>query len=242
MALFEYFPNNYIWNLSLAIALSSGAEMGELLDMCRPLQDAAKSGADAGTAQFMAEWVRTADKLIELAREDQDRGRNFSACSKLQRASLYLITAERMQGHGHPDRAATYGKAQACLRDSLRLGKLNCEPLEIPYGSSSLPALLTRAPEAGTRAPCVLYVNGLDSCKELLYWSGLPQALARRGISTVCEQARRGPCACWHRGDLAGRTFRPPGVGVRTALRQWSGLGSQPQLGRSAAEPPAPRG
>jgi dipeptidyl aminopeptidase/acylaminoacyl peptidase len=32
----------------------------------------------------------------------------------------------------------------------------------------------------------VLFCNGLDSCKELLYWTGLPQALARRGISTLC--------------------------------------------------------
>jgi dipeptidyl aminopeptidase/acylaminoacyl peptidase len=31
----------------------------------------------------------------------------------------------------------------------------------------------------------VVYCNGLDSCKELLYWSGLPEALARRGISTL---------------------------------------------------------
>jgi hypothetical protein len=33
MALLEYFPNNYIWNLSLAIAAASGAEIGELGDM-----------------------------------------------------------------------------------------------------------------------------------------------------------------------------------------------------------------
>ena len=39
MALFEYFPQNYIWNLSLAIALASGAEIGELMDMCKPLKD-----------------------------------------------------------------------------------------------------------------------------------------------------------------------------------------------------------
>ncbi|HEY6814572.1 MAG TPA: prolyl oligopeptidase family serine peptidase, partial [Croceibacterium sp.] len=31
-----------------------------------------------------------------------------------------------------------------------------------------------------------VYCNGLDSSKELLWWSGLPQALARRGISTLC--------------------------------------------------------
>jgi dienelactone hydrolase len=32
----------------------------------------------------------------------------------------------------------------------------------------------------------VVYCNGLDSTKELLWWSRLPEALARRGISTLC--------------------------------------------------------
>ena len=32
MALFEYFPN-YIWNLSVAIALESGGQIGEIIDM-----------------------------------------------------------------------------------------------------------------------------------------------------------------------------------------------------------------
>ena len=41
MALLEYFPNNYVWNLSLAIAVASGGELGELMDMCKPLKDAA---------------------------------------------------------------------------------------------------------------------------------------------------------------------------------------------------------
>ena len=43
----------------------------------------------------------------------------------------------------------------------------------------------TRAPGAGPH-PVVVYCNGLDSCKELLFWSKLPQALAARGISCLC--------------------------------------------------------
>jgi dipeptidyl aminopeptidase/acylaminoacyl peptidase len=31
----------------------------------------------------------------------------------------------------------------------------------------------------------VVYCNGLDSCKELLFWSRLPEALARRGVSCL---------------------------------------------------------
>jgi len=74
MALFEYFPN-YIWNLSVSIALESGGKIGEIVDMCQPIRDAAASGANAGTPQFMAQWVAMAERLIGLADEDIAAGR-----------------------------------------------------------------------------------------------------------------------------------------------------------------------
>lgn len=184
MALFEYFPN-YIWNLSVAIAMESGAQMGEIIDMCQPISDAAATGADAGTPQFMAQWAAMGDKLIGLAQEDEARGRAFSASNKLERAALYLITAERMQGHGHPGRKDTYAKALAAFEKSTKLAGLDRERVDIPLATGTMPSFYTRAPGAG-RKPVVVYCNGLDSCKELLYWSRLPQALARRGISTLC--------------------------------------------------------
>lgn len=184
MALFEYFPN-YIWNLSVAIAMESGAQLGEIIDMCKPIKDAADSGADAGTAMFMKAWAAMGDKLLEVAAEDEAKGRAISASNKLERASLYLITAERMQGHGHPGRKETYAKARDAFDKSTALGKINRERVEIPLEKGTMAALFTRAEGEGAR-PVVVYCNGLDSCKELLYWSRLPEALARRGISTLC--------------------------------------------------------
>jgi dienelactone hydrolase len=184
MALFEYFPN-YIWNLSVAIALESGGRIGEIVDMCQPIRDAAASGSDAGTPQFMAKWVEMGDKLIGLADEDEAAGRGFSASDKLERASLYLLVAERMQGHGHPGRAETYARALDTFARSTRLGSINRERVEIPLATGTMPALYTRAEGPGPH-PVVVYCNGLDSCKELLYWSRLPEALAKRGISTLC--------------------------------------------------------
>ena len=184
MALFEYFPN-YIWNLSVAIAMESGGQIGEIVDMCQPIRDAAASGADAGTPQFMAQWAAMGDKLIDLAAEDEAKGRAFSASNKLERAALYLLNAERMQGHGHPGRQATYAKARETFDRSTVLGRINRERMEIPLERGTMPALYTRAPGDGPH-PVVVYCNGLDSCKELLYWSRLPEALARRGVSTLC--------------------------------------------------------
>ena len=185
MSMFEYFPGNYVWNLSVIIALESGAKIGEIDEMCRPLRDAAGKGTDVGTGDFLKEWIRMADKLVELAGEDQQKHRSFSAGTKLQRAALYYLTAERMQGHGHPGRMETYRKGTAAFREAMALGRENCERVEIPYAGSFIPGLLVRAHGVDGPAPQVLYVNGLDSCKELLYWSGLPGALARRGISSL---------------------------------------------------------
>lgn len=183
MALFEYFPN-YIWNLSVAMALESGGKIGEIVDMCAPIREAAERG-DAGTPDFMRQWVATAQTLLELAAEDEDRGRGFSASDKLERASLYLLVAERMQQQGSTGREETYRNALAAFERSTRLGSLNRERVEIPLSQGTMPALLVRGAGEGPR-PAVVYCNGLDSCKELLVWSRLPEALARRGISTLC--------------------------------------------------------
>jgi dienelactone hydrolase len=187
MALFSYFPN-YIWNLSVAMALESGGKIGEIIDMCQPIRDAAASGADAGTPQFMAQWVAMAEQLIALADEDEALGRGFSASDKLERAALYLLVAERMQAQGSPGREATYARALAIFGRSTTIGRINRERVVIPLATGAgptMPALFTRVPGAG-RHPVVVYCNGLDSCKELLYWSRLPEALAKRGVSTLC--------------------------------------------------------
>jgi dienelactone hydrolase len=183
MALFEYFPN-YVWNLSVAMALESGARIGEIVDMCQPLREAAAAGTDAGTPQFMAQWVRVAEQLLQLAEEDIAAGRNFSASAKMERAALYLLVAERMQSQGSPGRQQTYARARDAFDRSTHLGRLSRERVEIPLSQGTMPALFTRAP-ATTPQPVVVYCNGLDSCKELLWWSGLPEALARRGIGTL---------------------------------------------------------
>ncbi|WP_273282584.1 alpha/beta hydrolase family protein [Pseudooceanicola atlanticus] len=185
MAMFDYFPN-YVWNLSVSIAIASGAELGEIMDMCQPLLEKAQKGEDAGTGDFMKAWLAVADKLVDLAAEDAEQQRLLSAGPKLQRAALYYLTAERMQGHGHPGRDATYQKGLDAFARGTRYSKDNVARFEVPYGDKTIPVLYTRAEGVDGPAPAVVYLNGLDSCKELLYWSRLPQELAKRGISTLC--------------------------------------------------------
>lgn len=184
MSLFQPFPN-YVWNLSVAIALENGARIGEIMDIIEPLMAKAEAGEDAGTADFMAEWVKMGDKLVSLAEEDLEKGRAFSAGEKLKRAAIYFLTGERMQAHGSAGREETYAKALDSFQRGIAFAADPVERVEIPYQGKAIVGLFHRARVDGP-APTVLYCNGLDSMKEMLWLGGFAQALAKRGIHTLC--------------------------------------------------------
>ena len=185
--MFKYFPTNYVWNLSVDLAIEMGARIGEIEEMCAPLQDAAKAPDAAGTKAFRETWVRMADKLCALAEEDESRGRLLSAGEKYRRASSYLITAERLQAHDAPGRMEMYRRQlELFLKGSQLMGE-PVQRVEIPYEGQHLAGLYVPAkgPQQGQRAPLLVQVNGLDSTKEMCYLVGLPAWLAQRGVSSL---------------------------------------------------------
>ena len=184
MALFQPFPN-YVWNLSVAIALENGARMGEMVDIIEALKSKAEDGEDAGTVEFMVEWVKMGDKLVGLAQEDLENGREFSAGEKLKRACIYYLTGERMQKQGSAGREETYAKALDSFRRGTHFAADPIERVEIPYEGKMISGIFHRAPVEGP-APTVVYCNGLDSMKEMLWLGGFAQALAKRCVHTLC--------------------------------------------------------
>ena len=183
--MFKYFPTNYVWNLSVDLAIEMGAKIGEIEEMCAPLQEAAKQPDAAGTAAFRATWSRMGDKLCELAEEDELRGRLISAGDKYGRAATYYLTAERLQAHNAPGRLDLYKRMLSVFERGVRLAHENCERVEIPYAEAHLSALYTRAEGVQGRAPILVQLNGLDSTKEMKYRVGLPRWLAQRGVSSL---------------------------------------------------------
>ncbi len=183
--MFRYFPTNYVWNLSVDLAIEMGARIGEIEAMCAPLQEAAKAPDAEGTRAFRETWVRMADQLCVLAEEDEARGRLISAGDKYGRAASYCLTAERLQAHGAPGREALYRRMLDLFARSIALAGDNCERIEIPYEGTTLAALYVRAEGMAGPAPLLVQVNGLDSMKEMKYRVGLPQWLARRGVSSL---------------------------------------------------------
>ena len=73
--MFKYFPTNYVWNLSVDLAIEMGARIGEIEEMCAPLQEAAKAADAAGTLAFRETWVRDGRQALRA----RGRGRSRAA-------------------------------------------------------------------------------------------------------------------------------------------------------------------
>ena len=150
--MFKYFPTNYVWNLSVDLAIEMGARIGEIEEMCAPLQEAARAADAAGTQAFRETWVRMADKLCALADEDMSRGRLLSAGEKLNRAAIYLITAERLQAHGAEGRMALYRRELDLFAKGVTLvARGRAERVEIPYEGRAPRGLVRPRPRRAGR-------------------------------------------------------------------------------------------
>src|ERR1700733_470296 len=137
----EYFPTNYVWNLSTNIALLMGGNHGEIDTICRQLVEVSKAGDDAGTVAFFNAWCEQADRLVELAQEDLRAQRRLSAGAKYGRAATYYITAERMQNRHFEPRRRAYSRMLESFACYIELAELNCQRVEIPYQGKSLAGL-----------------------------------------------------------------------------------------------------
>ena len=202
--MFKYFPTNYVWNLSVDLSIEMGARIGEIEEMCAPLQEAAKAPDAAGTKAFRETWVRMADKLVELAADDEAKGRIISSGDKLVRAGNYMLTAERLQAHGSEGRMALYQRFLDTFYKGLKQSGAAARRVEIPYEGKHLSAIYVPAQGVSGPQPILVQVNGLDSTKEMKYLVGLPEWLARRGVaSLIVDQPGTGEALRLH--DLTAR-------------------------------------
>ena len=181
--MYEPFPGNYVWNLSVNLALAMGGAIGEIDKANDLVRAIATEGEDKGTEAFFESWGEMADRLVVLGEEAEQSGHGRSASEKFARATAYYMTAERMQSRHYEPRWAMYRKMLDTMDRAVRAGALNCERVEIPYGESSFPALFVRGEGEGPR-PCMVFCNGLDSVKEMIYLA-VRDTFAVRGISVL---------------------------------------------------------
>ena len=223
--MFEYFPGNYVWNLSVVATLNSGGLIDEVDRACRPIRELAAQGSDVGTAEFMASWTAVADDLAAQAANDEKAGHRRTAGQKYLRATNYLVQAERMQSAHAPGRNAVYQRCLDLQQKAFDLLDPATTRVAVDFEGSSLPAYFTRAP-GDAPAPCVILWNGLDSTKEHMYLSGFSQELATRGISTLMVDC-----------PGSGEALRLLGLTARVETEDWAAACVDYLTGRDDVDP-----
>ena len=181
--MFEYFPENYGWSQSVAIALLVGGNIHEIDEVCQSLKAMTTETEEASQGVWYEGWEKLAERAERLAALDQEAGHYLSAGRKYLSAACYHILAERHVTNQDPRKIQAYEKALDTFSRGVELGRERVERVEIPYQGASLPALFLPSADSG-RGPCMIFFNGGDSIKELLYFV-VRREFRRRGISVL---------------------------------------------------------
>lgn len=184
--MYEYFPDNYGWSLSVMMSLGMGAEIVEVDEICQPLRAAASADLEVGGREWMRAWSARAEALAAVAADDESNGRKRSATQRWLRAAQYHQIAERQVGIKTDDTLAVYRKGLYAFARGVRTGDLPIEFVEVPYGDTSLPALFIPAADRAN-APCVVHFDGLDVTKELIYLMHADALRDRHVSMLICD-------------------------------------------------------
>jgi dienelactone hydrolase len=180
--MYQPFPNNYTWSTSVNLALGCGGEIGEVDEVVRALLPFAESG-DA--AAWDREWERLADRLAGLAARDEAAGHLLSAGDKYLRAAVYRFTGERQVPVTSPRKLTGYTRFLEEFERGRTLSRAPVQRVEVPYEGTTMPCLFLPAEgSGGAPAPTMIYFDGLDVCKEVM-WLAFRDGFARRGINTL---------------------------------------------------------
>jgi len=222
---FTYFPENYRWSHGLLIGLNmapwGGAEIGEVNRIGVRLKN--RVGDDDAWFQ---EWVREARTVEARGRERIADGRAVSGAQYLRRASAYFHVGERFLQPKSQEGLDAYMRGVQSFRDAAKyIKRPRIEHVEIPYGEASLPAIYVHAEPANNsgKVPAVAFFDGLDVTKEIQYFKGVPDLVAR-GIACLIVD-----------GPGNGESIRFRGLYLRPdtehyATPVWEYLASRPEV------------
>ncbi|MGE0253646.1 MAG: alpha/beta hydrolase family protein [Alphaproteobacteria bacterium] len=196
--MFEYFPDNYAWNLTVSTLfdeVGTTTEPEEALRALRPVAGGDRSSANEAWYQSL---TRLAERLERLAEADTAEGHPLTAGRKYYRAALYYLRAERFMPHTDPREVLAYSRGIACYRKAFELQNSPVEFVDVPFGKASLPALFVPAATPGP-APCMIFLQGFDSLKEW-YFPMTAMEFRRRGVAMlIVDQPGAGGALRLHR-------------------------------------------
>lgn len=158
----------------LGAAAYGGSEAGEVL------VTAATITAGDYDSWYDA-WSSIAGRIEEEAASQLAHGHRISARDGFLRASTYHRASELFL-HGSPRDpriSSAYRRSVDCYRSCARLCDPPIDPVEIPYGHTTLPGYFHHAPPAPGPCPTLIMHTGFDGSAEELHVDGARAAVER---------------------------------------------------------------
>jgi dipeptidyl aminopeptidase/acylaminoacyl peptidase len=175
---FYYFPNNYMWSSALTLSMMAGGQLNQIDRWLSPLRD-----GEPDINEWTKAWDSAATQQEEHAADDLRRGFRRSAGERLLRASTYYLTGERQTPLG-PAKTNSYQHALHAFTQAVKYLPEQPERVEVPSPDGMLPGWLIPATGASGPTPIVIFYNGFDVTKEILYGI-IRDQFATRGIACL---------------------------------------------------------
>ncbi len=220
---FTYFPTDYRWSHGMLLPLGGapwgGGEIGEVHRVGLRLRE--RLGDDGAWWQ---EWTRLAEAVEARGRERAAAGRRASAAAYLFRAAHYYHVGERFLQPKTAEGLAAYRRGVTAFRDAAAATRRpRIEPVEVPYEGTSLPALFVHPEGARGRAPALVFLDGFDVTKEIQYFKGVPDLVARGIACLIVDGPGNGEAIRFRNLPLHHET-------ERYATAAWEYLAARPEI------------
>ncbi len=109
---------------------------------------------------------KKAAKLEEFARRAEEAGHSKTAWEIYRKAcDAYFRAQHAICQDDNPEKIRLNQKVQLCNEKVRKYNEYPIEKIEIPWGDKTIPGLLHLLPDR-RKAPCVLYIPGMDQGKE----------------------------------------------------------------------------
>jgi dipeptidyl aminopeptidase/acylaminoacyl peptidase len=174
---FNYFPDNYTWSSAVTLSIMAGGDLGQIDRWLAPL-----GGAEPDPGAWTKAWDGAGAQQEEYAEEDLRHGYRRSASARYLRASNYYLTGERQTLPGLA-KTHSYERALTAFAKAIEYMPRPLERVEIESPDGILPGYLIPARAQGP-TPVVIFYNGFDVTKELLY-GFIREEFADRGIACL---------------------------------------------------------
>jgi pimeloyl-ACP methyl ester carboxylesterase len=136
------------------------ADVGEVLDTAFRMDT-------ADPMNWPREWVKTADRLGQVAQKSLAAGHTLSAGEACMRsANYYRAALIHYPNTTDPDIARLAQKSVDAYEQAMKLLGIPAQKVEIPYEGSSLLAWFYRSPAAADKAPVLIVHQGRDAWPE----------------------------------------------------------------------------